>query len=115
MEKQTERVVADRIREQYVEHKETRLEELQKLDGKVKRPASIFGYVFGTAGALVLGTGMCLAMKIIGNLVPLGIVIGCIGIVMVSVNYSIYKALEKSRKAKYSTEVLRLTDELLNK
>lgn len=115
MEKQTERMVADSIRNQYVEHKETKLEELQKLDSKVKRPAQVFAFVFGSIGALVLGVGMCLAMKVIGDMMPLGIVVGCVGIAMVSINYLIFKKIEKSRKDKYSNKVLSLTDELLNK
>lgn len=106
---------ANRMRHEYGEHKETKLEKLQKLDRKVKLPAEVFAYVFGTIGALVLGTGMCLAMGVIGDLMALGIVVGIVGIAMVSVNYFIYRAIVKSRKKAYSADVLRLTDELLNK
>lgn len=115
MEEKFEKVMADRIRDQYTEHKETKLEELQKLDGKVKRPAKIFAYVFGIVGSLVLGVGMCLAMKVIGNLMLLGIGVGIAGIAMVSINYLLYKAIETTRKNKYSAQVIKLTDELLNK
>lgn len=94
---------------------ESKLEKLRKLDGKVKLPAEIFAYVFGVAGALVLGVGMCLAMQIIGDLMPLGIVIGCVGIAMVSVNYPLYNAIMKARKKKYAAEVMALSDELINK
>ena len=90
------------------------VEQLQKLDRKVRRPASLFAYVFGAAGALVLGTGMCLAMKIIANMMVLGIVVGVIGIAMVSANYFIYKAILAHRKKKYAQSVLQLSDELLN-
>ena len=103
----------EKIRNQYTQAEATKLDELKALDRKVKRPASIFAYVFGTIGALVLGTGMCLAMKIIGNAMALGIVIGLVGILMVSVNYFIYKKILSSRKKKYQEKVLSLTDELL--
>lgn len=103
------------IREEYEERDETKIEKLRRLDQKVKTPANIFAYVFGIAGALILGVGMCLAMKIIGDLMPLGIVIGCVGIVMVSVNYFIYRAILKSRKEKYSDRILKLADEATNR
>lgn len=105
------------IREGYVEKtdRESKFEKLKKLNEKAHRPAKIFAYTFGCAGSLVLGTGMCLAMKVIGNLMPLGIAIGVAGIAMVSVNYLIYKAILKSSKTKYAKEIIALSDELLNK
>lgn len=110
------RECVENIRSQYEPKSEqlTKLEQLQKLDRKVRRPASVFAYVFGAAGALVLGTGMCLAMKIIANMMVLGIVVGVIGIAMVSANYFIYKAILAHRKKKYAQSVLQLSDELLN-
>lgn len=104
-----------KVQEVYAPRETTKLEELKKLDAKVKRPANIFAYTFGTLGALVLGTGMCFAMKVIGDLMPLGIAIGCVGIAMVTANYFIYKAILKARKKKYGPSVLALTDEILHK
>lgn len=102
-----------KIRETYAQKETTKFDELKALDKKMKTPALIFAYVFGIVGSLVLGTGMCLAMKIIGNAMALGIVIGLIGILMVSVNYFIYKRILSSRRKKYQEKVLSLTDELL--
>lgn len=110
----TELKRVEKIRNQYTEREKTKLDEVKALDRKVKRPASIFAYVFGTIGALVLGTGMSLAMKIIGDLMALGIVVGVAGIAMVSLTYPMYKAILKSRKKKYSSKILELTNELLN-
>lgn len=56
---------------------------------------------------------MCLAMQVIGNMMPLGIVIGVVGIAMVSANYFIYRAMLNARKRKYADEILALSDELL--
>lgn len=103
----------NKIRENYTQKKETKFDELKALDKKVKMPALIFAYIFGSIGSLVLGTGMCLAMKVIGNAMALGIVIGLVGILMVSVNYFIYKKILSLRKKKYQEKVLSLTDELL--
>lgn len=93
---------------------EEKIDTLKKLDRRARRPAEIFAYSFGTCGALVLGVGMCLAMGIIGNLMPLGIVIGVLGIGMVTVNYPIYKRILSKRREKYAPEIVALSDELLN-
>ena len=105
----------ERIRAQYTGRERTKLDELKELDKRAKRPATVFAYTFGTIGTLILGLGMCLAMKVIGDLMVLGILIGLVGIALVSVNYFIYKKLLKSRKDKYSSRIFALSDELLNK
>ncbi len=105
---------AKRIREQYVEKEETKLEQLRRLDRKVKLPAEIFVYSFGIIGSLVLGLGMCLAMKVMGDLMALGIVIGCIGIIMIGINYPSYKKMLNSRKKKYGKQIIDLSDSLIN-
>ena len=109
-----EQVKVEHIRQQYMEQKPTKLDVLKELDKKVKRPAQIFTYTFGTIGSLVLGTGMCLAMKIIGDMMALGIVVGVVGIAMVSVNYPLYKKILNSRKKKYGKEIIELSNELLH-
>ena len=100
-------------------NEQSKFEELKALDKKVKLPANIFAYTYGTAGSLVLGTGMCLAMKIIGAsisvLMPVGVIIGVLGIAMVSSAYPIYNKIMEKRKAKYSKEIIAKSNELLNK
>ncbi len=110
-----ENKAVEEIKAQYLPTEYTKLDELKALDRKVKRPAEVFAYSFGTAGALVLGTGMCLAMKIIGNAMPLGIIIGVLGIAMVSVNYFAYKKILAGRKQKYAKRIFELSDSILNK
>lgn len=58
---------------------------------------------------------MCLAMEVIGNLMPLGIVIGLLGIAMVSTAFPIYQKMLNRRKAIYSEEIISKSNELLNK
>ena len=110
-----EREWVEEIRRSYEEKsaEENKFERLQKLDRAARRPAEIFAYTFGVIGALVLGVGMCLAMGVIGDLFALGIVIGVIGIVMVSVNYFIYRAMAKAGRKKYAKQILALSGELL--
>ena len=112
-----ERIVKE-IKEGYEPKSKTKYDELIALNRKVELPAYIFAYAFGVIGALILGLGMCLAMQVIGTGVPLmvlGIVVGIIGIALVSVNYPIFLAIMKSRKKKYAEKVIALSQELLNK
>ena len=104
----------ERIRKQYTEKELTKIDELRALDKKVKRPATVFAYIFGIIGSLVLGTGMCLAMEVIGNMMLLGIAIGLVGIAWVSLTHPIYKAILKARKKKYSEKIFQISDSILN-
>lgn len=106
----------ERIRQGYEAHEPTKTEQLKDLDKKVRRPAKVFAYIFGGASSLVFGTGMCLAMKVIGkSLHPAaGIAVGLVGLGLCVANYFLYTKILKSRKEKYSKEVLRLCDEALH-
>ena len=105
----------EKIRAQYREYEMTKLDELKALHKEVRRPADVFAYTFGSIGALVLGGGMCLAMpEVIEGYMPLGIGIGIVGIVMVSINYFLYKSILGKRRRKASGEIFRLSDEILN-
>lgn len=105
---------AEQIRNRYVEKEQTKLDELKALDLKVRRPPQIFAYVFGSLSALVLGTGMCLAMKVIGNSMALGVVVGVAGIGLCSLTYPLYKKILSSRKKKYAKQIFELSNEILH-
>lgn len=111
---ESQRQYVRELRSRYAEREKTKTEELRALDRKVKRPANAFAYGFGTAGALVLGTGMCFAMEVIGNSMILGVGVGILGIAMVAVNYALYRAILRARRRKYSERILALSDEILN-
>ena len=111
----TEKKTIERIRASYTEKEITKLDELKELDKKVKCPTQIFAYVYGSLSSLVLGTGMCLAMKVIGNSMALGIGIGLVGIALTLTTYPIFKAILKRRKNKYANQIFELSDSLLNK
>ena len=114
-----ETTIIERIRASYEERKTTKFDELKELDRSVKRPAEVFAYVFGSVSSLVLGTGMSLAMKVIGGslsfVMPLGIGVGLLGILLVSINYPMYKGILNRRKKKYAKQIFELSDSLLNK
>lgn len=105
----------EKLIKNYQEKEITKIDELKALDQKVKTPANIFAYIFGIIGALVLGFGMCVAMEIIlAGYFWIGIVVGVFGIIMVSINYLIYKKILNSRKHKYSNKIIELSKSLLN-
>ena len=105
--------LVQKIRTQYTEQEHTAIDDLRALDKKVKRPATILAYTLGTVGALVLGTGMSLAMGVIGSSVPLGIGVGLIGILAVSITYPLYKAILGKRRKKYAPEIIAMSDTIM--
>ncbi|MBO5166647.1 MAG: dihydropteridine reductase [Lachnospiraceae bacterium] len=124
MNKNDQEFLVQKIRTQYTEKEHTQLDELKALDKKVKKPANIFAYTFGTIGSLVLGTGMSFAMNVIEpgtyfgitiseNMMIPGIIIGLIGILMVSINYPVYKKLLGSRRNKYANDIIALSDKIM--
>jgi uncharacterized Tic20 family protein len=96
------------------------LDALRELDAKVKRPANVFAYTFGSISAVVMGAGMSLVMTDIGTtigitsaLVP-GIAIGVVGLGMALLTYPMYKGILASRKKKYGAEILKLSEKIMN-
>ena len=122
MNKNDQQFMAQKIRTQYMEKEEksTDLDKLKELDRKVKRPANIFGYTFGTISALIMGSGMSLVMTDIGEKLGLGdmmvhgIVIGVIGMGIVAVAYPVYTRILKKEREKIAPEILRLTEEIMH-
>jgi len=111
------------IRKKYAvqEKTEDKMEQLRRLDAAVTQKATSVSLVFGVIGALILGMGMSLAMTDIGKIIGLaggmamlvGILIGIVGIVLVSVAYPIYNSIIKKEREKIAPEIIRLTDELM--
>ena len=121
MNKNDTHFMAQKIRTQYMEKTPSELDALRELDAKVKRPANIFGYAFGSISAIVMGAGMSLVMTDIGAtvgiasaLVP-GILVGVLGLGMTLLTYPMYKKILNSRKNKYGAEILKLSDKIMNK
>ena len=112
--------MAQKIRTQYMEKAPSELDTLRKLDAKVKRPASVFAYIYGSISAIIMGAGMSLVMTDIGAKIGIGdpmipgIVIGVVGMVLAIINYPIYKGILSSRKKKYAERVLELSNKILS-
>lgn len=112
----TDKIYAEQLANEYAPKQTSKVVALKKLDRKAKLPANIFAYTFGIVFSLVFGTGMCLAMKVIGAgstaSVALGVVIGIIGMIGIGINYPIYKKLLESGKKKYAFEIMQLAKEI---
>ena len=119
MNKNDQDFLVQKIRTQYTEKEHTGLDELKELDSKVKRPANVFSYIFGTISAIVMGSGMSLVMTDIGTTVGIsdpmlpGIVIGIAGMFMAIINYPIYKGILGSRRKKYADKIIALSDKIM--
>lgn len=110
----TNKIYAEHIANEYSVKKESKVIALKKLDRKAKLPANIFAYTNGIIMSLIMGTGMCLSMNVIGNgnFMILGIIIGIIGIIGVSTNYFSYKKILDNSKAKYAQDIIKLAKEI---
>ena len=114
----TDKIIAESIAKDYAPKESSKIVALKKLDNRAKLPATIFTYSCGIISALVFGTGMCLAMQVIGSgLVgmALGIAIGIIGMIGCGVNYPIYKKMLEKGKSKYAFEIVQLAKEIADK
>ena len=111
--------VVEKIRSQYTRQENTELDELKALDAKVKKPANVFGYTYGSLGAIVTGAGMSLVMTDIGTVLGMtetmipGIAIGILGLAMVLTTYPIHKKILASRKKKYAGKILELSERVM--
>jgi hypothetical protein len=121
MNKNDQLFMAEKIRTQYMEKTPSELDALRELDAKVKRPANVFAYTFGSISAIVMGAGMSLVMTDIGATIGIasafvpGIAIGIVGLGMALLTYPIYKGILNSRKRKYSSEIIALSDKIMGK
>ena len=111
----TDKIYAEQIANEYSKKETTKVVQLKKLDSKAKAPANIFAYTFGIFSSLVLGTGMCLSMSVIGSGIwatIAGVIIGIIGLIGCGLNYPIYKKLMEKGKQKYGSDIIRLAKEI---
>lgn len=111
------------IRKKYTspEENEDKMERLRHLDKSVTDKATTRSLIIGIIGSLILGIGMSLAMSDFGQILGgdpiiallVGIFIGTVGIVLVSLAYPVYNRTLSKEREKIAPEILRLTDELM--
>ncbi len=121
MNQNDQEFLVQKIRTQYTEKESTELDALKELDAKVKRPANVFAYVFGSVSAIVMGAGMSLVMTDIDSTIGMkdamvpGIAVGVVGMAMAIANYPIHKNILAGRRKKYADEIIALSDKIMNK
>ncbi len=106
------------IRKKYIPREEDKMEQLRRLHKIPTKKAQTVAIVVGIIGALVMGSGMSLAMTDIaaalGSLaMVMGIVVGIVGMVLVALAYPVYNGVLKKERQRIAPDILRLTDELL--
>lgn len=119
MDNNSQKFMIEKIRTQYMEKESTELDVLRELDEKVKRPANVFAYVFGSISAIVMGCGMSLVMTDIGRKLGMsdpmapGVIIGIVGMLAAIINYPIYKKILGSRRKKYADKIIALSNKIM--
>ena len=111
--------VVEKIRSQYTETAHTELDTLKALDAKVRKPAKVFGFIYGSIGAVVMGAGMSLVMTDIGAMLGMtetllpGIAVGIVGLAIALTTYPIYKKILNARKKKYAPQIMELSERIM--
>ena len=108
-----------RIRKKYMPPQENKMEQLRRLDASASRKAQVWALTLGILGALIMGTGMSMAMTdigaVLGRLAMLaGIIIGIVGMAIAALAYPVYNAILKKERKRIAPEILRLTEELMH-
>ena len=111
------------IRQKYTDPQpvENKMARLRQLDASVTQRATVVSLVLGIIGALILGTGMSLVMTNLGGLLGLhektnlllGIFVGIVGIVLISLAYPTYNHILKKERKRIAPEIIRLSGELM--
>lgn len=103
-----------RIKEEYEKKDNNIVDEIKKIDKKAKLPSIIFGFTFGIISSLIMGFGMSIIFKaILPDMQILGYILGILGIVLVSINYPIYKIIYNKGKLKYQDKIIELSNMVL--
>lgn len=106
------------IRSKYLPQEPDKMEYLRHLDTSVSRRANALGLTLGIGGTLVMGLGMSLTLSDLGRALgslsmPLGILLGLVGMAIMALAYPLYRRALKKERARVAPEILRLTEELM--
>ena len=107
-----------RIKEKYEKKEDNKMERLRALDAAVTTKGTVASLIMGIIGALMLGVGMCCSMVWgEGNtlIFAIGIAVGLFGIAATACAYPVYNFVTKKERERLAPEIIRLSDELLNK
>lgn len=97
-----------RLRDRYLPPAETPLDQLLRLERGVTRKGTLVSVAAGTAGALLLGLGMCCTMVWSGLFVP-GVAVGLAGIAAMAAALPLYNRVTRRERQKLAPLVRELT------
>lgn len=103
-----------KIRHKYMPHEESKMDQLRKLDQSASQKGTVVSLAIGILSTLIFGVGLCCTMVWKEYFIS-GIFIGIIGMIGMAMSYPIYKAITSKQRKKLAPEILRLSEELLNK
>ena len=112
-----QRKEVEAIRKKYLPPEQDKMEQLRRLDRSVTQKAQAWSIALGVVGALILGLGMSLILTELGAplgsaAMPVGIIIGLLGLTQVILAYPVYAYVLKKERQKAAPEILRLSEEL---
>ena len=87
------------IRKKYMLREENKLEELKRLDNEVQTAGTTPSLIVGILSSLIFGVAMCMALKVIGGGIILGVLIGIIGTAGMIAAFPVYRYYSKTAKA----------------
>lgn len=107
----------EQIRQTYLPTQESKLDRLRKLHRSATQKAQSWALTLGILGALIMGTGMSLAMTNLGTglgdlAMILGIIVGFTGMIALALAYPVYQKVLQKERTRIAPEILRLSDEL---
>lgn len=103
-----------KIREKYLPKKETKMEQLRRLDESTTKKGLACSLTLGIASSLILGIGMCCALLWSEHLMIPGIIIGSVGIAGIALAYPLSIRITKKERARLAPAILKLTAKLMN-
>lgn len=104
------------IRQKYLPKKDDKMVQLRHLDQQVTLTSTIEAIFVGMIGALLFGIGMCCIFMGEGQtFFVMGIITGIIGMIVMGLAYPVYRVVLKRKQAKIAPEILKLSDEILNR
>ena len=104
-----------KIREKYIPKEENKLEQLRRLDESTTKPGMAASLTVGIAGMLLLGLGMCCTLVWAETMFVPGIFIGILGMAAMGLAPTVFSRITRRQCEKLAPEILRLTEELLQK
>lgn len=104
-----------KIREKYEfkGERNSKMEQLRKLDESVRITATMISISIGVIGILLFGFGLSCILVWADSLFIAGVINGIVGIVMIVMALPVYNLVEVKKMKKIAPEIIRLTDELM--